>query len=251
MLCEESIPLWHGEKVEWLARLNRVCRVAADGSTGQWEPHAKFKPAVAAGSKTLGLFHCFQQKFQAQAPHGAGVGKLGEGWWWVIGAPILHSTFPMAQGFSPRDPRGQQCGNRHLYHIMLLEPPVGSGVSHAMGLAAPIFKLSTERPSICLASCPSHSHVRDSTTPQRDPTPLLMQWLSWASHTLLPMRGYLSSVPLQTLRSTEVIFLSAWNFSWIHGKSKWFFIAWTFSVHKYKIFTEHILYSKYCVYWSP
>lgn len=106
MLCEESIPQTWG-KGGVVGEVNSM-----SGSRREHVGSGNLMLSSNRGCsrcKTLGALPLFQQCSEAQAPHGAGVENC-EGWWWVIGAPILHSTFPMAQGFSPRDPRGQQCG---------------------------------------------------------------------------------------------------------------------------------------------
>lgn len=71
--------------------------------------------------------------------------------------------FPWSRVSAHVTQEDSNAGDHHHHHMMLSEPPVGSDVSHAMGLAALIFKLSMERLSLCLASCPSRAHAKGTS----------------------------------------------------------------------------------------
>ena len=93
--------------------------------------------------------------------------------------------FPWSRVSAHVTQEDSNAGNHHRHHMTLSEPPVRSDVSHAMGLAALIFKLSMERLSLCLASCPSCARARGTIQwcPQRGPHSLSLCSDSLNHHT--------------------------------------------------------------------
>lgn len=134
--------------------------------------------------------------------------------------------FPWSRVSAHVTQEDSNAGDHHRHHMMLSEPPVGSDVSHAMGLAALIFKLSMERLSLCLASCPSRARAKGTSQwcPQRGPHSLSLCSDSQPSSTLPPRRGHPHAQPLQTLRHTEAIYISMKLFLNSCRKSKRLFL---------------------------
>ena len=138
------------------------------GAGGQWEPHAKFKPWLQKVQDTGGSSSTTSAVLQDMCTSWS---RSGNQWGVVMAEQLSQEGHLLRIQHLLRSRVSahviQEYGNVGcIIRIMLLEPPVGSDVAHAMGLAAPIFKLSMERPSFRLAGCPSHPHVR-ATIQQR------------------------------------------------------------------------------------